>query len=215
MTEQIYAALAMIAPNMTISLGGGRHMLVLAEALAATHPAVTVCSPSEATEHACRELGLTVDQAATNIDIAFDGCDSVDSQLRLLKSNGAIFTDEKRNAMLAKQVVILLGVAHYQAVLDSKTPLTVETIDASLPLVLATGNKFGLRKQLRKASNYMGATRTRNGNLLVDLFAFDWQNIDQIDHALTALPGVLATSLFVDIATKLLIENLDGTLTIH
>jgi len=181
--------------------------------MTATHRTVMVCSPSEATKHAYRELGLTADQAATNIDIAFDGYDSADFQLRLLKSNGVILTDDKRNALLAKQVFILLGVARYQAVLDPQTPLTVELIDANLPLVLATAKAFGLRTQLRQASNYMGTTR--NSNLLVDFFASDWQNIDQIEQSLIALPGVLVTSLFAGIVTKLLIEDLDGTLTTH
>lgn len=192
MTQQIDAALKMIQSGMPISLGGGNHIKMLAKAIADSPlENVQICSPSEATVAYCRELGLTVDQTLTHTVFAFDGCDSADINLNVLKSGGAIFTYEKRNALLSDNFVILAGTNRYAESLDEKVPLTVELIDAAVPLVEAVCDKFNLEHQIREANNYMGYTRTRDGNLLIDCKASDWHEISAIDQALTALPGYL------------------------
>ena len=210
MTKQIQAALAMIHSGMAISLGGGNHMKSLAKVIADSELRdIRICSPSEATITYCQQLGLTLDRNLTHTDLAFDGCDCIDENLSALKSNGAIFTYEKRHALLSDQFVILSPASRYQPQLDAATPLTIELIEAALPLVTACAKRLGLRYQLREAANYMGYTRTRDGNLLVDCFADTWQNIAVVNQQFSQLPGVLDTSWFDGIVTSLLLETAD------
>lgn len=211
MSKQIDKALSLIKSNDKISLGGGNHIKMLAKAVKDSQlENISICSPSEATISYCRELGLNIDQSIANIDIGFDGCDSVDKSLQALKSNGAIFTYEMRNAILSKRFVILTGDAHYADELSVEVPLTLEVIDASLPLVRQIANQYNLKIKVREASNYMGYTRTRDGNLIIDCFSSDWHEIHQINLDLVSLPGVLGSSLFTNLITDVLIESETG-----
>lgn len=80
-------ALSKIKPKMTISLGGGSNVFKLAQAIAQHNLDITLYSPSELTRFRCQELGLELlpSTAATKIDIAFDGCDSIDKNFNVLK----------------------------------------------------------------------------------------------------------------------------------
>ena len=80
-------ALSKIKPKMTISLGGGSTVFKLAQAIAQHNLNITLYSPSELTCFKCKELGLELlpSTAATKIDIAFDGCDSIDKNFNVLK----------------------------------------------------------------------------------------------------------------------------------
>ena len=64
---------------------------------------IKVVTPSWETKQKCEEAGLTVIplSEATEVDVAFDGCDQVDEHLHALKSGGGIHTDEKLVARMA------------------------------------------------------------------------------------------------------------------
>lgn len=212
MTEQIRLALAAIKPGMTVSIGGGSHMKMLADALqTANIKDLTLTTPSEETADYVRNLGLNLVDWPTTIDLAFDGCDSADAHGNLLKSNGAIFTYEMRNALLAQQFIILAPAAKRTPQLDANVPLTVELLDTAEPLVRRTAHFYHLTVAKRTAANYMGYTRTRAGNLLLDLQGSDWHNIAAIDQSLGGLPGVVATSFFNQLADTIITENTDGS----
>ncbi|WP_125710310.1 ribose-5-phosphate isomerase A [Lacticaseibacillus porcinae] len=211
MSKQIQAALAMIHSGMAISLGGGNHIKQLAEAIASsTLTDLRICSPSEATVATCRTLSLTVDQSLTATDLAFDGCDQVTAQFDALKSGGAIFTYEKRNAMLTKQFVLLVGAERYVPEFDRQVPLTVEALDVAIPLVQQVADVFHTTATLRDASNYMGLTRTRDGNVVIDVTLPEGADVFDFAHRFEQLPGVVATSLFSGLVHTILLETADG-----
>ena len=85
-------ALSKIKPKMTISLGGGSNVFKLAQAIAQHNLDITLYSPSELTRFRCQELGLELlpSTAATKIDIAFDGFDSIVKYFNVLISLGGI-----------------------------------------------------------------------------------------------------------------------------
>lgn len=211
MSKQIQAALAMIESGMAISLGGGNHIKQLAQAIAASSLTdLRICSPSEATIATCRELGLTVDLGLTGTDIAFDGCDQVTNHFEALKSGGAIFTYEKRNAMLSRQFVLLVGEERYVPEFDGQAPLTIEALDVAIPLVQQVASAFHTTAKLRQASNYMGFTRTRDGNVVIDLPLSAETKVHALAQRLENLAGVVATSLFEGLVTTILLETSDG-----
>lgn len=211
MSKQIQTALAMIKSSMAISLGGGTHIKQLAQAIAASSLTdLRICSPSEATVATCRELGLTVDLDLTATDIAFDGCDQVTKQFDALKSGGAIFTYEKHNAMLSQQFVLLVGTERYVSDFNGQVPLTIEALDAAIPLVQQVAAEFHTTAKVREASNYMGLTRTRDGHVVIDLPLSSAMNAHDLAERLEPLPGVVATSLFEHLVTTILLETADG-----
>lgn len=86
-------AFSKIKPHMTVSLGGGPNVFNLAQEIAHHNEIdLTLCSPSELTRLNCQKLGLKVVNLnqISHIDLAFDGCDSVDYNFNALKSNGGI-----------------------------------------------------------------------------------------------------------------------------
>ena len=210
MTEQIAAALALIQPHQVVSLGGGRHMQALADGIVArVLPGIQICSPSEVTLAYCQILGLpTTTQIAS--DIAFDGCDSADKDLNLLKSNGGIHFYEKLHAQASHAYVILTAQKNVNAQLNAAVPLTLEVVSAASEQVMASAKLLGLQAKRRVATTYMGYTRTRDGNELIDCTMAEWTDIAKVDHLLASLPGVVATSYFAHLATLLLIETPDG-----
>lgn len=211
MTAQIQQALALIQPGMTVSLGGGRHMQWLAEAIAhSTLTDLQLCSPSALTLADCRQLQLPICEQPVKIDLAFDGCDSVDQQFNLLKSNGGIHTDEHLFAQLAEQYVILTETAKVTPRLNPQVPLTVEVLPAAAPALLAHAAHLGLTAQVRVAANYQGYVYTRAGNVLVDCQAMNWDNLAGLNAMLLQYTGVVATSYFPQAATMVLAETDNG-----
>lgn len=92
-------ALSKIKPNMSISLGGGSNVLNLAKDLCQAHISnLTLYSPSEITQAKCKQFGLKVlpfIENSPHLDLAFDGCDSIDKNFNALKSGGGIHLFEK------------------------------------------------------------------------------------------------------------------------
>ena len=138
-------ALSKIKPKMTISLGGGSNVFKLAQAIAQHNLDITLYSPSELTCFKCKELGLELlpSTAATKIDIAFDGCDSIDKNFNVLKSLGGIHLFEKQAAQLANQFILLLPSERRQSVLNPKIPLCIEVAPPCVNQVQKYLSKIG------------------------------------------------------------------------
>ncbi|MFD1670668.1 ribose-5-phosphate isomerase A [Agrilactobacillus yilanensis] len=215
MSSVLTTALNLIKPGMTVSLGGGSHVQALAELIQATpNLPVQLCTPSELTRDYCQSIGLPIVANWTTIDLAFDGCDSADQNLNLLKSNGGIHTLEKIYAQASDEYIIMTQSDKVTKTLNSKFPLTLEVIDEAVPQVITAAQQLNLTVQRRLATNFMGYTRSAHGNQLLDCFSQDWHEIHNLDQQLRQLNGVVGTSYFENLATKLLIETPEKTIKI-
>lgn len=197
-------ALALIKPNMSISLGGGSNVSHLASALAAKPDLnLTIYTPSELTRNYCKSLGIRVTSnvGIKHIDLAFDGCDSLDTDLNALKSNGGIHLFEKTNAELADEYIILAPHQRVTKLLNPAVPLTLEIVDITSSAVLQRLEELNLKGSIRLAKDIAGYARTPLGNLLIDCYASDWHNISQVNAILAQLNGVVATSFFENLVT--------------
>lgn len=212
MENQLTLALDLMHSGMTVSLGGGHHMQLLAEAIKKDNLSdIRICSPSERSLSYCRKLGLDVIESPEALDIAFDGCDSLDQNLNLLKSNGGIHTLEKVNAQAAGAYVILTDESKIGQQLDPSVPLAVEVIDEAIPQFLRLAKELGLQPCRRISTSYMGYIRTRNGNQLVDCYTDNWAQIDYIDRTVSLVNGVVGTSYFKGLASTVLAETENGS----
>ncbi|MQS75231.1 ribose 5-phosphate isomerase A [Companilactobacillus halodurans] len=210
MEKLIAQALELIEPNMTVSFGGGRTVGRLIKALD-KNLNLKIASPSESTRKLCLELGITVvslDQVE-RFDIAFDGCDSIDENLNVLKSNGGIHTLEKLYANLAKRYVIMAPESRFAKVLNPEVVLSVEVLELAIPQVLQKVQELGGVGKVRQSSEIAGMVRTENGNGLVDCQFSDWSKIKQINEALEQMTGVLGTSYFENLVTDVLLATND------
>ena len=86
------AALDLVPDHGIIGLGGGETISYLAEDIKEAGKDVKVVTPSDHTAQVCRKLGLEIidTKEVKEIEIAFDGCDQVDSDLNAYKSGKTI-----------------------------------------------------------------------------------------------------------------------------
>jgi len=207
MEKLIESALTMIKPGMTVSFGGGRTVGRLIRALDAS--TIRVSSPSEQTRKLCQELNIPVVPLAqvTKFDVAFDGCDSIDQQLNVLKSNGGIHTFERLYSNLADRYVIMAPQAKFTTELNPNVQLTLEVLEQAIPQVMTMVEKLGGTAEIRQSQDMAGMVRTPNGNGLVDCHFDNWSQIVEIKYNLAAMTGVLGTSYFKDVVTDALLAS--------
>lgn len=207
----IAKALNLIQPGMKVSLGGGSNVAQLVNAIAASNLAVDLCSPAEATRQLANQLGLPISaQPFEKIDLAFDGCDSLDSQLNALKSNGGIHTLEKSFAARANRYLILAPLQRLKTSLDPQIPLTLEVVALNAKFVQSAAQQLNLSAEIRLAQVVAGFARTPLGNLLIDCYPTNnWRQLPQIEHQLAGLNGVVGTSYFEKIVTEAILFDSD------
>lgn len=203
-------AFSKIKPNSTISLGGGSNVFNLAKEIA-KHPEynLTIYSPSELTILNCQKLGLRVYpiQQAASIDVAFDGCDSVDYNLNALKSNGGIHYFEKIAAQKSKQYILLLPMARITRQLSNQVQLCLEVIPESSNSILSLTKKMNLKATIRQGSAVASLAYTKNGNQLIDIYNKSWEDIDNINQELLIQDGVVSSSYFHNLVTSLITQE--------
>src|SRR5215211_8177060 len=103
------AAVELVEPGMTIGLGSGRAVWKVVEALRARGQPVRAAVASERT----RELALAADievvelDGSVELDLALDGADEVDPELRLIKGGGGALLREKIVIAAARRFVVV------------------------------------------------------------------------------------------------------------
>lgn len=204
-------ALSKIKPNMTISLGGGSNILNLAKDLSnAQIPNLNFYSPSEITRMQCKKLGLSVlslNDAMSQFDLAFDGCDSIDQNFTALKSGGGIHLFEKIAAENSKEYILLLPKERFKEVLNPAVPLCIEVIPNCIQTFIKNVPKE-YQAEVRLGKAVASFARSPLGNLLVDIYPNDsWANIKQINDFLLKQNGAVSSSYFENLTTSIITED--------
>lgn len=196
---------------MSVSLGGGHNVFDLVKIIKdkGLDQTTELYSPSELTIRNCQQLGLDVKpiSLAKQVDLAFDGCDSVDFQLKALKSGGGIHLFEKIAPQKAKAYYLLAPSEKISQQLDPKIPLCLEIAEPALDQILKLAESLGLDAQVRMAQATATYARSPLGNLLVDLYASSWQDIVAIENKLVKENGVISSSLFANLVTGVISEK--------
>lgn len=163
---------------------------------------------SAATAMLAESLGVRlVEPGAAPIDLAIDGADEIAPDLALTKGGGGALLREKVVAAAAVRFVVISD--------DSKlVPALGSSFD--IPLEIA---RFGLAITTGALAE-LGAARLRgvagtpfvtdNGNYIVDLAVPPLADPGACDAALHAVPGVLATGLFVGMAAVAYVAGSEG-----
>lgn len=206
-------ALKWIKSDTVIGLGGGSTISYLIQYIKEDADLrVKVVTPSVKTRLLCIEQGLEVlyTSAVDQISVAFDGCDEVDESLNALKSGGGIHTKEKLIASMAEDYILLVDVTKVVNRLTFKHPVVLEILEDSLAYVQKKVAALGGKPAIRVSGAKDGFTVTENGNLLLDVYFEQVEDIASLESELQQIRGVVDTSLFVQVATKALVAGEGG-----
>ncbi|MGH7685968.1 MAG: ribose-5-phosphate isomerase RpiA [Candidatus Dormibacteria bacterium] len=201
------AAAAMVEDGMRVGLGTGStaHWFILGVAVRAREGLrVTCCATSEATAQLAASHGLDVRElGAGGVDLAGDGADAVDPDLRLIKGGGGAHVREKIVAAAADRFVVLVDETKLCDVLPGWVP--IELVPYGCERTLATLASLGATVTLRD-------TRSDNGNVLADCRFDAMEDPEGLAARLDAVPGVVGHGLFLGMTDLLLVARADGSI---
>jgi ribose 5-phosphate isomerase A len=158
-----------------------------------------------------RELAESLGIPLTNfdecqeIDVAVDGADEFDPQLRLIKGGGGALLREKIVASASRQLVIVTDESK-QVPMLGKFPLPVEVIPFAQALVAKRVSALGAQVKLRQDGK--GQTyRTDENHFILDCSFGQIHDPDQLARQLSDMPGVVEHGLFIGMASVVLMAK--------
>ncbi len=199
------AAAALVEPGMRLGLGTGTTMRFAIEAIARRGLDVAGVPTSEATAALARAHGLRlVELDGTPLDLAIDGADEVElGTLRLIKGHGGALLREKIVAATARRFVVVADEGKLVPVLGAALPVEADP--------------FGLAATQAAIAGLGGAPRLRPGrsdgnHAILDCPGFaPIRDPYTLERALRAIPGVIATGLFLLPVERVLVGQDNGT----
>ena len=205
-------ALSFIHDGDTVGLGSGRAARNFVRALGARVEAglqIRGVPTSQATADLAHSLGIPLfrPDEVDQIDIAVDGADEVEPSLQLIKGYGGALVREKIVAASAKRFVILVGQEKLVPVLGSRGKLPLEVLPFGAALCLRLLREIEWHPQLREENGT--PFTTDNGNYLVDCRIPPLPSPAVWEQKLLAMPGIVGTGLFIDMAHTVLIQTGD------
>jgi ribose 5-phosphate isomerase A len=203
------AAVELVEPGMTIGLGSGRAVFNLVEMLG-ERGGVRAAVASSSTAERAREAGIALVEldGSVQLDLALDGADEVDPQLRLIKGGGG--------AMLRERIVIS---AARRFVVVAETPKRVKRLGEThrLPVEVVRFAWRDTRRRLRPLLPDAGLRAgdgqpytTDEGHYILDCALHPGVDVDALALELDRVPGVVEHGLFIGVAERALLGRPDG-----
>ena len=207
-------AVNLIQENMVVGLGSGSTVFYFITALAEkirTGFKCTAVPTSEQTRLLAEKNGfnLVTLNEVDFIDLTIDGADEIDHQLRLIKGGGAALLQEKMVAAASKKLVIIADNTKLVSKLGH-FPLPIEVIPYGWKQVQQKIREiYKIETQIRTKNNDL--TVTDHGHYILDCYFNEIQNPAVLNTDLHAIPGVVETGLFVNMASEAIIGIADGS----
>jgi ribose 5-phosphate isomerase A len=215
--EAAIKAVDLIQSGQVVGLGAGSTIAFMVALLAEQVKSglqIQMLTSSFTTRQLLLQHGFTVLPVADaeKIDIYFDGCDQVNHDLQALKSGGGIHTREKLLASMAAQFIIAGDDSKYVERFTTDCPLVIEFLPQALRYVPAQIQRLfpGTKTDLRMGNKKDGATITDNGNYLLDVWFTGWPDLDGLNGSMKNIAGVVETSLFCNLVTRVIIAGNEG-----
>jgi len=205
-------ALERIPNHSRVGLGSGRaaraFMQALGECVRSGRLHVYGVPTSAETERFAMQEDiplLTLDQAG-ELDLTVDGADEVDPHLNLIKGYGRALIREKVVAAASRQLMILVGEEKLVHTLGSRGNLPVELIPFALPFCVRRLRELGLQPALycQNGEPFF----TDNENHIFDCAIQPIGDPRSLEAHIRAIPGVVGSGLFLDMADVVLVGNL-------
>jgi ribose 5-phosphate isomerase A len=163
-----------------------------------------------ATARLAEQVGIPIDGLdGQPLDLAVDGADEIGPGLDLIKGLGGAHLREKVVAARARRFVVIADDSKLVPAMGSRSPVPLEVAEFGLPATAAELEDHG-EPILRVHEGR--ATMTDNGNPIIDLWTGQIADPEELDARLNAIPGVLATGLFIAMAELAIVAGDDGLL---
>lgn len=208
------AAICLIRPGMVVGFGSGSTVDQAIEAYASTlsdHPnrVVVASSRSEAT---CRRFGIrTVSpDDVESIDLLLDGADELNEELILIKGGGAALVRERLLAEMSNRFVVIADAAKRVRSLGA-FPLPVAILPFASRSTLSRLQKVSPQAAIRRDAS--GAVLSDDGLFIVDLPLQKIEEPRRLAAMLKAMPGVVESGLFIDLAGEAWLGDDAGRIT--
>ncbi|MEO1656743.1 MAG: ribose-5-phosphate isomerase RpiA [Pseudomonadota bacterium] len=214
------AALELVEDGMILGLGTGSTANFFLEGLGAKIRAgmdIRGVPTSKASEALATKHGVTIitPDETTAIDLDVDGADEITPGGAIIKGGGGALLREKIVARAAKRFVVIADASKRVETLGAfPLPVEIETFGAPLTVlaireVLAQQGFADAPITLRPAKEG-GFFTSDGGNLVADLKLERIPDPEALDLALTMLPGVVTTGLFLGLNPAQLLASDDG-----
>ncbi|MDQ6856834.1 MAG: ribose-5-phosphate isomerase RpiA [Candidatus Dormibacteraeota bacterium] len=207
------AAALLVEDGMTLGLGTGTTARWFIEAVGARvadglHVSAVATSLASAALAARQRIPL-VELDAGGVDLAVDGADTIDPDLRLLKGLGGALVRERIVAAAASRFVIVADESKLGSHLSGFVPveLLVFGWHHTMTLLDQTGTSFALR--LDAAGEPL---RSDNGNLIADGEFGPIADPEGLAARLDSIPGVVGHGLFLGMADLVIVAGDEGKL---
>ncbi len=202
------AAARFVEDGMRIGLGTGStaHWFIVAVADAVRSGVhVEAVATSEVSARLAADLGIElVELDGAGLDLAVDGADLVDPQLRLVKGGGGAHVRERMVAAAARRFVVVVD--NSKLVPQLRGPVPVEILHFGAGATLAALEVCGAPFRLRRDDE--GVPRlSDNGNLLVDGRFAVVSDPEGLARRLDAVPGVVGHGLFLGMADRVIVGD--------
>lgn len=212
--EAARTALAEVRSGMTLGLGTGstakEFVTLLGEALRnGTLTDIRCTCTSEQTEEQARKEGVPTFPLAevTPIDLAVDGADEIDADLRLIKGRGGALLREKIVEQQAGRFIVIADDTKVVERLGVGT-LPVEVTPFALDVLQKRFTLMGLNPELRMRD---GAPRvTDEGHRILDITIPADTDIADVVARIRVHAGVVETGFFPLEATEAIIASAEG-----
>ena len=209
------AAVELVEPGMTIGLGSGRAVWKVIELLAASGQAVRTAVASARSDELARSAGFEVVEldGSVVLDLALDGADEVDPELRLIKGGGGALLREKIVISAARRFVVVAEEVKRVERLGEHFRLPVEVV------------RFGWRDTRRRLAELLPDAEQRlrddgeayvtdEGHLILDCALPSDADLDALAVAVKEVPGVVEHGLFIGYAERALLGRADGSVDV-
>ena len=209
-----YAVETFVRPGATLALGTGSTAAYAVRAIRARYPDTRFdcVASSRATEELARSLGLSVRglAAGDRFDLMLDGADEVAPSLDLTKGGGGALFREKLLARASRRLVVMVDASKLVPRLGTRSPIPVEVVPFARPWLEAELRAENLGPTVRTGPDGQ-AVRTDNGNEILDLrLPRPLDEPAALHERLKSRTGVVETGLFVGLAERVVVAELDG-----
>jgi len=168
---------------------------------------------SEATAALATRYGIPlVDPGDDIVAVAIDGADEIAPDLSLVKGGGGAMLRERIVTAQAETFVVIADDSKLVPALGTTVPIPLEVARFGANATIAHLRLLG-DPVLRLEGDELFVTD--NGNLVVDLGVDPIDDPAELDNGLRAVPGVLATGLFVAMADVAIVAGPDGVVTLQ
>ena len=214
------AAAALVQSGMRLGLGTGStvdHFLVELSRRCRQEGLTGVVGvpTSQRTHQRALELEIPLVELAdvAELDLTVDGADEVDPKLDLIKGMGGALFREKMVALASRRLVVVADSGKAVERLGTLSPLPVEVVPFGWESHKAFFQEWGANP-VRRLTPDGAAYVTDNGNFIVDLtFPEGISHPMKLEKALTGRLGVVASGLFLGMATEVFMGGEDGVTT--